>query len=432
MNAPLTTVSFFSGAGGLDIGFARAGWSVVAFSEISPYAIACFRSAHPDATPLGSITDLVGHPDKQHGPSRVLDAVADGRVPAADWRDATLWTGGFPCQDLSVAGKRRGLDGDRSGLAFAFVELVERHRPPWFLLENVPGLLSSNGGDDLLTLQRLVAGLGYGMARRVLDAQYFGVAQRRRRLFLLATRDPGGRAGAERAASVLHQAAHGGGHPAALREARTESSDRFADGVGAHGVLPQAITAKWAKQSSGPAGDEYHNLIVGTLQAPAQGGWRGDADSAGAGHLIAYGRTARAHSTDYDNDGDHWDEAAIANTLNRFDLGEARANELIPFYDLAGTLTAPDVSAQPKNGKRQDGTRYDRSPLAPAVVPGSSPDSGGVRTAARLAGRLHDSEPDLLPEGFDSARYTVIGNGVAAPCAQYIAWSLRAELEGRA
>jgi DNA (cytosine-5)-methyltransferase 1 len=99
---------------------------------------------------------------------------------------AELWTGGFPCQDLSVAGKRRGMGaGTRSGLAFAFLDLVGRHRPRFVLLENVPGLLSSHAGRDFGTLLAALVELGYGVGYRVLDARYFGVPQRRRRVFIL-------------------------------------------------------------------------------------------------------------------------------------------------------------------------------------------------------------------------------------------------------
>lgn len=442
MNVPLTTVSFFAGAGGLDIGLARAGWRTVAFSEISPYAIACFRTAHPEAIELGCIHTANGGPPHGHKGYRCLPDTerehdadlrererrardepnssgpqshtageptsAIARADGLDWRQATLWTGGFPCQDLSTAGRRAGLAGERSGLAFAFLDLVERWRPRWFLLENVPGLLSSppeNPGADLYTLQRVVAELGYGMARRVFDARYFGVAQRRRRLFLLATRDPGGRAGAERAASVLHSAQGRGGHPAPDGEAGPDAADRFADGIGAHCVLPQAITAKWAKQSSGPSGDEHHNLVIGSLQAHHG---RADADSAGGGHLV-WGRTARAHAAE---EGETWRDADIANTLNARDVGQGAVNEL------AATL----------DGQWAKGNAAVGDNLAPAVVPGPEADSGGMRALDGLAGRVHDPGPDLLPEGADSARYTVIGNGVVSDVTEHIGWSLWREL----
>ncbi|MCI0583089.1 MAG: DNA (cytosine-5-)-methyltransferase, partial [Chloroflexi bacterium] len=145
---PLTHASFFSGAGGLDHGLELAGWTTVSLSEIEPYACAVLAERFPGVPNLGDITT----------------------IDPEDIPDATLWSGGFPCQDLSSAGKRRGFGGDRSVLAFAFLDLVERRRPDWFILENVDGLLTSNDGRDLARLAGEVDALRYGLAWRVLDA----------------------------------------------------------------------------------------------------------------------------------------------------------------------------------------------------------------------------------------------------------------------
>jgi DNA (cytosine-5)-methyltransferase 1 len=114
---------------------------------------------------------------------------------------------------LSVAGKRRGMgEGTRSGLAFAFLELVAVHNPPLILLENVPGLLSSHGGRDMAVLLSTMVELGYGVGYRVLNAQFFGVPQRRRRVFIVGIKADG-RAGAERAAEVLSVGSRCRWHP---------------------------------------------------------------------------------------------------------------------------------------------------------------------------------------------------------------------------
>ena len=99
-----------------------------------------------------------------------------------------LMVGGFPCQDLSIAGKRKGFSGERSVLAFEFLRLAEALQPRWLVLENVPGLLSSNKGLDFGRLISEVVACGYGLGWRCLDARYFGVPQRRRRIFLVARR----------------------------------------------------------------------------------------------------------------------------------------------------------------------------------------------------------------------------------------------------
>jgi DNA (cytosine-5)-methyltransferase 1 len=92
---------------------------------------------------------------------------------------------GVPCQDVSVAGKRAGLAGERTGLFYEFARILRELRPAWFVFENVPGLLSSNGGRDFAEVLRvLMVECGYGVSWRVLDSQFFGVAQRRRRCSL--------------------------------------------------------------------------------------------------------------------------------------------------------------------------------------------------------------------------------------------------------
>jgi len=111
-------------------------------------------------------------------------------LSARDIPRAEVWTGGFPCQDVSLAnqGKRKGLRGERSGLFHVFAELVSKRRPPWIVLENVPGLLNSNHGEDFRTVIRTMDELGYGVSWRTFDAKYFGTPQRRRRVYIVASR----------------------------------------------------------------------------------------------------------------------------------------------------------------------------------------------------------------------------------------------------
>lgn len=140
------------------------GWDAVAFSEIEPFPCRVLQHQFPDVPNLGDMTKIRGD----------------------DYRDAVdLLVGGTPCQDFSVAGKRAGLDGDRSGLARDFARLLREIRPRWFLWENVPGAFSTHSGRDFGTFLGTLADIGYGLAWRVLDAQYWGVPQRRRRIFLV-------------------------------------------------------------------------------------------------------------------------------------------------------------------------------------------------------------------------------------------------------
>lgn len=218
------------------MGLERAGWRTVSFSEIDPYASAVLARHWPGVPNLGDITSL--RTGLRSG--RELDAAGhgertSGRSLPRQSADAALWTGGFPCQDLSVAGKRRGLAGEQSGLAFTFLDLVERHRPPAVLLENVPGLLSSHRGKDLGALLGRLGELGYGWAYRVLDARHFGVPQRRRRVFILALHsrvDPSRRGAAE----VLSVGARCHRHPATGHQAGPKAADGDAHGVATAGA----------------------------------------------------------------------------------------------------------------------------------------------------------------------------------------------------
>lgn len=171
--SPMKIGSLFSGVGGFDLGLEYAGHEIVWQAEADKHCQAVLRYRWPQIPLLKDVRDV--------------------RATELDTPD--LICGGFPCQDLSVAGQRRGLEGSRSGLWWEFHRILgEFTDTKWCLIENVPGLLSSNRGEDFAVLLRSLADIGFhDTAWRVLDSRYFAVPQRRRRLFILATRDPGGR-----------------------------------------------------------------------------------------------------------------------------------------------------------------------------------------------------------------------------------------------
>lgn len=201
-------VSLFAGIGGFDLGFERAGMSPMLQVENDPYPFKVLERHWPD---VPKITDVK-------------------EVSADDIAEADFICGGFPCQDISVAGKRAGLDGDRSGLWFEFARLVDSARPSWVVVENVAGLLSSNRGEDLATIVGTLADCGYGWAYRVLDSQYFGVAQRRRRVFIV------GHIGAGSAAEVLLEPEGLPGDSAPCRPEGEAVAALTANGVGTCGA----------------------------------------------------------------------------------------------------------------------------------------------------------------------------------------------------
>lgn len=156
--------SLFTGIGGFDVGLDRAGMECAFQVEREPTCNKILETHWPDVPRFTDVKDF-------HATS----------IPVRP----ELICGGFPCQDLSVAGRRAGLAGKRSGLFFEFMRIVSEFAPRWVLIENVPGLLSSNEGRDLLTIVDTLGEMGYGWAYRILDAQWFGVAQRRRRVFIV-------------------------------------------------------------------------------------------------------------------------------------------------------------------------------------------------------------------------------------------------------
>jgi len=167
----LTAVSLFAGVGGFDLALERQGVKVVAAVEIDKNARGVLAHRFPNSTLFPDVTEVTGE-----------QLISAGFVP-----ERGILTGGFPCQDLSVAGKRAGLAGKRSGLFWEIARLIDELTPQYFILENVPGLLSSNRGQDFGAVLGALVERGYGVTYRVLDAQYFGVPQRRRRVFIVGS-----------------------------------------------------------------------------------------------------------------------------------------------------------------------------------------------------------------------------------------------------
>lgn len=163
----MKVASFFSGIGGFDIGFEKAGMQIVFQCELNQFGRDILKKYWSDVELFSDIN----------------------KVKVEDIPDSELWCGGFPCQDLSLAnqGKRKGLKGDRSGLFFRFAELLERRKPRWIVIENVPGLLNSHEGKDFQILLKTLDEFGYCISWRVLDAKYFGTPQRRRRVFIVGS-----------------------------------------------------------------------------------------------------------------------------------------------------------------------------------------------------------------------------------------------------
>ena len=190
--------SLFSGVEAATLAWGPLGWEAACFAEVDPFPCAVLAERLPGVPNLGDVTKV-------------------------DWSEigaVDVVVGGSPCQSFSVAGRREGLGGE-SGLMFEYVRAVRDLRPRWFVWENVPGVHSIDGGRAFATLLDEMAQLGYDCAWRVLDAQFFGVAQRRRSVFLVGRLEGGGRA-----AAVLFERDSVRGNTVAGREKRQELAAR--------------------------------------------------------------------------------------------------------------------------------------------------------------------------------------------------------------
>lgn len=200
-------VSLFSGIEAASVAWEPLGWEPVAFCEIDAFPSAVLAYRFPNVPNLGDITKVDWDEFKKRNES------------------VDLVVGGSPCQSFSIAGGREGLDGE-SRLMYEYIRAVSEIRPSWFLWENVPGVFSTDGGRAFGILLDAMEELGYGLAWRVLDAQFFGVAQRRRRVFLVGHLGDGGGA-----AAVLFDADSVRGNTRQSKAKRQELTRAFGTGA---------------------------------------------------------------------------------------------------------------------------------------------------------------------------------------------------------
>jgi len=274
-------VDLFAGIGGFRLGMEAGGMECVGGCEIDRFARECY----------GVHFGLDGMEEDIRGMAA---------IPPCD-----VVCAGFPCQDNSVARKgRKGLRGDESGLFFQIVRLLQQtdNRPEWLILENVCGLLTAERGMAFRDILDELGGCGYVCQWRVLNARYFGLAQQRRRVFLVAN------TGAEPCEEILFECEAGGGHTKKGKGARTEVARTLTKSTGgisprghqmtlciastiepgvripnrdigqivSHGLVRNLghtdngqglvagnVSCKWRKSTGGPAGDECQNLTAG-------------------------------------------------------------------------------------------------------------------------------------------------------------------------
>jgi DNA (cytosine-5)-methyltransferase 1 len=245
-------MSVCSGIEAATVAWHPLGWQPVAFSEIEKFPSQVLAHHYPDVPNLGDMTKFQEWPN---------------------YANLDVLVGGTPCQSFSVAGLRKGLADPRGNLMLTYLAIAARYRPRWLVWENVPGVLSSNGGRDFGTFLGALGELGYGFAYRVLDAEYFGVAQRRRRVFVV-----GHLGDWRRAAAVLFERESMSGNPAPRREAREDPAKCLTRGVGqrfdseTETMIPTyGIPGNWIgrkPENGGIGGDEH---VSPTLSAADSG-----------------------------------------------------------------------------------------------------------------------------------------------------------------
>ena len=321
----LRYLSVCSGMEAASVAWHPLGFTPVGFSEIEPFPCAIISTRYPNTPNYGSLTEYKQWP------------LEPGAID--------LLVGGTPCQSFSVAGLRKGLDDPRGNLALVFLGLADKLKPRWIVWENVPGVLSSAGGRDFGSFLGALVELGYGFAYRVLDAQHFGVPQRRRRVFVVAC------LGDWRApAEVLLESDC----------VRRDIKKGRAKGQGPAAGVEGGVGA------DDPVGVDFRHErfekdgTVGTIQSKSTGGYslnyapgvaipiqdgremeknqngmgiarEGDPaytiDTTGAQSVaIPFRKSKRACST---TDNETWVEADAANTLNNFDLGDTRTTHAV-------------------------------------------------------------------------------------------------------
>jgi DNA (cytosine-5)-methyltransferase 1 len=378
--------SIFAGIGGFDVGFERVGIRCVWQVENDDYCREILEAHWPHVARFGDVRDW---------------------TPSRDEHSCDVICGGFPCQDLSVAGKRAGLAGSRSGLFWHIVRVASILRPEWLVLENVPGLLSSNGGRDMGAIIGGLEDAGYSCAWRVLDSQWFGVAQRRRRVFIVGHSD------AERAGAVLFEPEGGAGHPAAVRKAGADVA--FGFDARSHGIgQGHNTTYISAPLTSNPYGDHEsrESLLVFNWQAGGSRDFTGCGSKPGALHagqtpavaynIIGSGQEGRNHAYRTERTG------ALQHKGNRASGNEAGTVIAVPSDE-------PLQQQRPDDGGRDVSHALNSHGGSHGRIDGESETFFGAPT---YPDRVRDFAG--LPRRLDGRRYKALGNAVTVQVAEWI------------
>jgi DNA (cytosine-5)-methyltransferase 1 len=349
--------SICSGIEAASVAWRPLGWRAAFVAEIEPFPAAVLAHHYPEVPNLGDFIRI--------------ETVAES---------IDVLVGGTPCQSFSVSGKRGGLDDARGVLAIEFLRLARRLRPRWVVFENVPGFLSSGFGRDFGTFLGLMGQLGYGWAYRVLDAQYFGVPQRRRRVFVV-----GYSGGWQRAAAVLFE-----------RHSMSRNS---------------------------PPSRETGARITGSIAARtgAGGGLGTDFDCDG-GLIAQYLSAGGPNRYDYES------ETFVMHALraNGFDAGEGHAPAIVQPYTLAIRAREDGCRLEYRCDGTSNAVRTPWGGTGGINVGAIAHETAVRRLTPRECERLQGFPDDytLVPyrgkPATDGPRYKAIGNSMAVPVMRWI------------
>ena len=339
--------SVCDGIGAVHCAWKPLGWECAWTSEIDKFPIAVVER-HWGFPNLGDMTEIDREMLDEHGPIELL-------------------VGGTPCQSFSVAGLRGGLDDDRGNLALRFMQLCAESRPTWVVWENVPGVLSVDGGRAFGSILGALEELGYGWAYRTLDAQWFGVAQRRRRVFVVGCLGDW-----RRAAAVLFEQQSVCGDPPtreATREAAASIAGRGASGTSwpaevsccintfygdKHGQDDQHIDDGAPMFVPGRDGDlstvvaHTSDGVVADPITTAEGKtWENAGNNGRLRNCVQqpYTKAKRAQSA---SDDESWKHGQVSPTLNHFDVGDTRSTTVVTeAFSIREDAKAKNFSATP-------------------------------------------------------------------------------------
>ena len=402
----LTAVSLFAGVGGFDLALERSGVKVVASVEIDPKASAILAKQFPNSKLFNDVKGVTGE--------QLINAGFDP--------ENGIITGGFPCQDLSVAGKRAGLDGNRSGLFYEIVRLLDETKAKYFILENVVGLLSSNRGADMGAVIGALAERRYGIAYRVLDSQHFGVPQRRRRVFIVGCAGDSGRTPAEILALTESSIGH------FKKGTKSRQNTAFA--------TPISLTENGESRK-----------VVNTLSAELYHHGSVVNQDLANGHLVIFdphhsdgvriqGKTINTLTAKMGTGGNNvpmvaswWDGTQTASTItvnsNQQRMPDKNQMQAVIAYPMHGAMVGRKETAGPGGsgflGENDPSYTLTASEQARHGVGIISNDSAIVRRLTPLECERLQGFPDGWTSGqADQHRYKQMGNAVAVPVVEFI------------